>query len=161
MRGQISKALPFKGKGLIDPAKAMRLGQPGERRTRLTSAPATGAPRGRLAAFVDKTDPRNRPVFEGGLVYVSVEGHHPRKAVLDTPDFLRITSRDGDGPQLTRTRWMLDSDGLIRAYSLRDKAISNGVLVASAILCAREGESIEVAADPFDLRLSGLKKVVA
>lgn len=104
-------------------------------------------------------DPRNAPVHEDGLVYVSVDGHHPRKAVIDRSDFLRITARDPAGPWLTRTRWFLGEDNMLRAYSLHEQPMTHGVLVAAAVLGAQEGACIEVPADPFDMRPSQLRHV--
>lgn len=120
-----------------------------------------GKPRagGRLANFIAKQDTSNHPIFEDGLVYVSVEGQHPRKAVLGEADYLRITSKAPGHPGLTRTRWWLDEDSMLRAYSLGEKHMAHGVLVVAAILGAKEGDTLEVPADPLDLRLSGLRRV--
>lgn len=114
---------------------------------------------GLLAGFVASHDPNSHPVFEDGLVFVSVEGLHPRRAVLDELDYRRITTRDPDGAYLTRTRWWLDDDGLLRAYSLHEKPMQHGVLVAAAILGAKEADTIEVPSDPLDLRSSQLRVV--
>lgn len=123
--------------------------------------PTTGKPRpgGRLAKFMAAHDTSNLPIFEDGLVYVSVEGQHPRKAVLGAQDFLRITARDPSGPWLTRTRWWLDEAGVLRAYSLHEKPMAHGVVVAAAVLGAKEGDVLETPADPLDVRLSQLKRV--
>lgn len=121
--------------------------------------PTTGKPQCRLANFVAKYDPRNRPIFEGELVFVSVEGHHPRKAVLNVADFDRLTSDTPDGPRLTRTRWWLDEDNMLRAYSMNETPMQHGVLVAAAILSAEAGDVLEIPGDPFDLRLDGLRRV--
>jgi hypothetical protein len=129
----------------------------------LVTIPKTGAPRpgGRLAGFAARQDSRNAPVCESGLVYVSVEGQHPRKAVLGVSAYERITARDPSGPWLTRTRWWLDEQGLLRAFSGHEQPMTHGVLVAAAVLGAHEGDTIETPADPFDLRLSVLRKVPA
>ena len=123
--------------------------------------PTTGrpSPGGRLAKFMAAHDTSNHPIFEDGLVYVSVEGQHPRKAVLGAQDFLRITARDPSGPWLTRTRWWLDESGVLRAYSLHEKPMKHGVVVAAAILGAKEGDELETPADPLDVRLSQLKRL--
>lgn len=100
------------------------------------------------------------PIEDDGLVYVSVEGQEHRRAVVGAQVFHRLTARDPHGPWLTRTRWWLDEDGHMRAYSLHEtRPFAQGVLVAAAILGAVEGETIEVPADPFDLRLSSLRRV--
>lgn len=115
-------------------------------------------PGGRLDNFTRKQDPRTAPVHEGDFVYVSVDGQHPRKAVLHAQDFLRIT-KDMDGPRLTRSRWWLDDDGYLRAFSLHQKPFQHGVLVAAAILGVKAGDTIEVPADPLDLRLDHMQRV--
>ena len=115
-------------------------------------------PGGALAHFISRQDTRNEPIFEDGLVYVSVEDQHPRKAILNRSDFLRITARDPGGPRLTRTRWWLDEDGFIRAFSLHDQPMEHGTLVVAAILRAKDGDVLDVPADPFDLRPSQLKR---
>jgi hypothetical protein len=118
--------------------------------------PANGTPRpgGMLALF------QAEPIEEDGLVYVSVEGQAHRRAVLGAATFRRLTARDPYGPWLTRTRWWLDDEGNMRAYSRHDaQPFAHGVLVAAAILGADAGESIEVPADPFDLRLSSLRRL--
>lgn len=91
-------------------------------------------------------------------MYVSVDGQHPRKAVLGLGDFLRITARDPGGPWLTRTRWWLDDDNMLRAYSLHEKPMTHGVLVAAAVVGAKDGDTLELPADPFDVRLSQIKR---
>lgn len=127
------------------------------------SMPKTGTPRsgGRLAGFVARQDARNAPIYEDGLVYVSVEGQHPRKAVLGASVYERITARDPSGPWLTRTRWWLDEQGFLRAFSGHEQPMTLGVLVAAAVLGADEGDTIETPVDPFDLRLSVLRKLPA
>ena len=127
---------------------------PHARATPMAHVP-TGAPRdrGMLSNFIAKTNPHTAPVTEDGLVYVSVEGMHPRKAVLDAADFKRITGNKADSPMLTRSRWWQDANGMLYAYTLRERSFEHGVLVAAAILNAREGDTIECAGDPFDLRL--------
>jgi hypothetical protein len=116
-------------------------------------------PGGRLDSFIASQDPRNAPIIEGDLAFVSVEGEHPRKAVLHREDFQRLT-KDPSGPRLTRSRWFLDGDGYLRAFSLHDKhKFVEGVLVAAAVLGVKTGDTIEIPADPFDLRLGKLKKV--
>lgn len=122
-----------------------------------------GKPRlgGRLHTFIAKHDTSNHPIFEDGLVYVSVEGQLLRRAVLGRSDFLCITARDPFGPWLTRTRWWLDEHNMLRAYSLHEKPMAHGVLVAAAILNAKEGDVIEVPGNPFDLRLSQMRRVAA
>ncbi len=122
-----------------------------------------GKPRlgGRLHNFIAQHDTSNHPIFEDGLAYVSVEGQLPRRAVLGLKDFLRITARDPLGPWLTRTRWWLDDDNMLRAYSLHEKPLAHGVLVAAAILDAQEGDVIEFPGDPFDLRWSRMHRVEA
>lgn len=118
--------------------------------------PANGRPRpgSMLANFAAQ------PREDDGLVYVSVEGHEHRRAVVGAQMFRRLTARDPDGPWLTRTRWWLDDEGHMRAYSRHDaQPFSHGVLVAAAILGAVEGEAIEVPADPFDLRLASLRRL--
>lgn len=123
--------------------------------------PRTGRPRpgGRLDHFIGKRDTTNDPVFDDGLVYVSVEGQHPRKAVIGERDYLRITARDPSGPRLTRTRWFLDDANMLRAYSLHEQPLTHGVLVAAAVLGAKDGDSIEMPADPFDVRVSQLRRL--
>lgn len=123
--------------------------------------PRTGRPRpgGRLDRFLARQDRTNEPIFEDGLVFVSVEGQHPRKAVLGESAYLRLTSRDPNGPRLTRSRWYLDEDNMLRAYSLHEKPFVAGVLVAAALLGAKEGDTIEIPADPFDVRVSQLRRV--
>lgn len=119
--------------------------------------PAGGKPRpgGRLAKFK-----RIAPIYEGGLVFVTVQGYEHRRAVLTATVFARITGRDPYGPWLTQSRWWLDDEGHMRAYSHHEPQPSTeGVLVAAAILGAVEGETIEVPADPFDLRLSALRRL--
>jgi hypothetical protein len=37
--------------------------------------------------------------------------------------------------------------------------MTNGVLVAAAVLNAKEGECIEIPADPFDVRRSQLRRI--
>lgn len=123
------------------------------------SRPAKARPGGRLERFIAQHYTRNHPIFEDGLAYVSVEGHLPRRAVLGHRDFLRITAWDPLGPRLTRTRWWLDEDNMLRAFSLHEKPMEHGVLVAAALLNASEGDVIEVPGDPFDLRLSQLRRV--
>ncbi len=122
--------------------------------------PNPGKPRagGRLERFLANHDTSNHPVIEDGLAYVSVEDQHPRKAVLGLRDFLRITARDPGGPWLTRTRWWLDDDNMLRAYSLHEKPMAHGVLVAAAVLGAKEGDTLELPADPFDVRSSQIKR---
>lgn len=132
------------------------------KKTMKASAKSTRAiPRatGLLAGFVASQNPDSHPVFEDGMVFVSVEGLHPRRAVLDELDYRRITSRDPGGAYLTRTRWWLDDEGLLRAYSLHEKPMQHGVLVAAAILAAATGDSIEMSSDPLDLRRSQLRKL--
>jgi hypothetical protein len=121
----------------------------------------SGIPRhgGRLADFNAKRDTSNHPIIEDGLVYVSVEGHYPRKAVLGRTDFLRITARDPSGPWLTRTRWWLDEDNMLRAFSLHEKPMVHGVLVAAAIVGASENDSIELSTNPFDVRRSQIRRL--
>jgi hypothetical protein len=113
-----------------------------------------------LDRFIQASDPRHAPIHEDGLTYVSVEGHHPRKAVIDRRDFQRITSCHGGNPRLTRSRWFLDDTGMLRAYSGHEfPHMTHGVLVAAAVLGAQEGDSIEIPADPFDVRRSQLRRV--
>ncbi len=122
----------------------------------------TGHPRpgGMLSNFIARQDSNTAPVTEDGLVYVSVEGMHPRKAVLDAMDFKRITSNNAGSPRLTRSRWWQDPDtGMLYAYSLRDRPMEQGVLVAAAILNADIGDTIEVSGDSLDLRLCKLKTI--
>jgi hypothetical protein len=132
--------------------------QPKRPRTRLTpeDAPKTGTPaKGSLLdKFMNPPNPNNPPVYVDGLVYVSVEGQHPRKAILNAATFDRLTARDPQGPWLTRTRWFLDDEsGMLHAYTLRNGyPLAESVMVAAAILDAQEGDSIEAPADPFDLR---------
>ncbi|WP_295978799.1 hypothetical protein [uncultured Variovorax sp.] len=122
-------------------------------------APQRSGPRlgNRLSNFLASRDSNNQPVFEDGLVYVSVEGQHPRKAILGEKDYLRITGRDCAGPWLTKTRWWMDEDNMLRAYSLHETPLQHGVLVAAAVVGAREGDSIEVSGDPFDVRRSQIR----
>ena len=115
-------------------------------------------PGGRLDNFIQKQDPRTAPIHEGDFVYVSVDGEHPRKAVLHAQDFQRIT-KDRDGPRLTRSRWWLDEDGHLRAFSLHEKPFQHGVLVAAAVLGVKAGDTIEIPSDPLDLRLDQLQRV--
>lgn len=115
-------------------------------------------PGGRLDNFIATQDLRNAPITEGDLAFVSVEGQHPRKAVLHRLDFDRLT-KDLDGPRLTRSRWWLDEDGYLRAYSRNETPMQHGVLVAAAVLGVKAGDTIEMPSDPFDLRLGKLKKV--
>ncbi|WP_326540732.1 hypothetical protein [Pseudorhodoferax sp.] len=115
---------------------------------------------GRLDRFVQRIDSRNAPVHEDGLTFVSVEGQHPRKAVIDRRDFERITSRRSGGPHLTRSRWFLDDAGMLRAYSGHEfPNMTHGVLVAAAVLGVQEGACIDMPADPFDVRSSSLRRV--
>lgn len=130
----------------------------------MRTVPRNGRPRpgGRLDRFVQRTDPNNAPVHEDGLTFVSVEGQHPRKAVIETQDFQRITSRYAGSPLLTRSRWFLDDAGMLRAYSGHEfPALRHGVLVAAAVLGAQEGDAIEIPADPLDVRMSQLRRVPA
>jgi hypothetical protein len=115
-------------------------------------------PGGRLANFIAKQDSSNHPVYGDEMVYVSVEGQHPRKATIGRNDFLRIT-RDPDGPRLTGSRWWLDEDNMLRAFSLNERPFEHGILVAAALLNAKEGDTLALPADPFDLRLSQIKRV--
>lgn len=115
--------------------------------------PRTSTPRpgGRLAGFLAAQVAA--VIFEDGYAYVSIEGEPHRRAVLGCGAFKRITANDPHGPRLTKTRWWLDEDGLLRAYSLHeDRPMSHGVLVAAAILGAEAGDDIEVPANPYDLR---------
>ncbi len=115
---------------------------------------------GLLARFVTNQDPSLSAIFEDGLVYVSVEGQAPCRAILAESDFLRITAKEADGPWLTKTRWWLDDAGMLRAFSLHDKQkFVEGTLVAAAVLNAKEGDTLELPADPFDLRLSQIRRV--
>lgn len=122
--------------------------------------PAGGKPRpgGWLDGF--RLAAQRAPMIEGELAFVSVEGHEERRATLDARIFERLTANDPYGPWLTRTRWWLDDEGNMRAYSLHDaRPFTHGVLVVAEILGAVEGETIEVPADPFDLRLSALRRL--
>ncbi|HWW27265.1 MAG TPA: hypothetical protein VNZ85_15385 [Caulobacter sp.] len=123
--------------------------------------PYAGKPRlgGRLHNFIAKHDTSNHPIVEDGLTYVSVEGQLARRAVLWSQDFRRITAQDPLGPWLTKTRWWLDENNMLRAFSLHEKPMEHGLLVASAVLNAREGDVIEVPGDPFDLRRSSLRRL--
>lgn len=117
-------------------------------------------PGGKLARFVANHDTSLHPIIEDGLAYVSVEGFKHRRAILGAGDFFRITARDPGGPWLTRTRWWLDEDGHLRAFSLHDRErFAEGVLVAAAVLDAKAGDTIEVPSNPFDVRLSKLKRI--
>lgn len=136
-----------------------RLKNPGDSpRSRGLSAPlpVTGQPRagGRLSHSL------YAPSFRSGYVHVTVEGAE-RRAIVTIADFKRITARDPFGPWLTQTRWWLDEDGFLRAFSMHDRPMTHGVLVASAILGAKEGDVIEVPADPLDMRLSSLRRIAA
>ena len=117
-------------------------------------------PGGRLARFIATQDPKNAPIHEGDLVYVSVEGQHPRKAVLHAQDYRRLT-QSHDGPKLTGSRWFLDEDGYLRAFSRLEKPYKHGLLVAAAILNAKAGDTLDLPADSLDCRLSSMKKVEA
>jgi hypothetical protein len=142
-RGRDEPQRPTLSRGTIDPFVATGTLRPG----------------GKLDRFMAGRNTRNQPIFEDGLVYVSVEDQYPRRAVLSARDFLRITARDPRGPWLTRTRWWLDEANLLRAFSLHERPMEHGVLVAAAILGAREGDAIDVPGDPLDVRRSRLKKV--
>lgn len=130
-----------------------------------TGRPRTGRPRrgGRLDGVIRGRDRSHDAIFENGMVYVSVEDQHPRRAVIDQQDFSRITAYDPSGPRLTRTRWFLDDDNMLRAYSLHEKPMAHGVLVAAAILGVSEGACIEVPAGPRpcprDLPHAGLRRL--
>lgn len=124
-----------------------------------TSRRGSPRPGGRLERYLAWQDNRNLPVFEDGLVYVSVEGHHPRKAVIGAGIFEALTGGDPHGPMLTRTRWFLDDQNMLRAFSRRESPMTHGVLVAAAVLGAEEGDCIEIPADPFDVRMSQLRRV--
>lgn len=140
-------------------AKSLTGSYRGEHDGHHISRAAKARPGGRLERFIAQHDTRNHPIFEDGLAYVSVEGHLPRRAVLGHRDFLRITAWDPFGPWLTRTRWWLDENNMLRAFSLHEKPMAHGVLVAAALLNASVGDVIEVPGDPFDLRLSQLRRV--
>ncbi len=125
--------------------------------------PSTGRPRagGIMANHIARHDTTHLPIFDDGLVYVGIDGDPSRRAVIGQRDFLRITARDPLGPWLTRTRWWLDEDDMLRAFSLHDRPFTEGVLVAAAVLGAKEGDVIEVPGDPLDMRLSQLRRLVA
>ncbi len=147
-------------------SQRMTPGYPGTtQRSRVAygSPPITGKPRagGIMANHIARHDTSKLPIFEDGLVYVGLDGDSSRRAVIRERDFLRITARDLYGPWLTRTRWWLDEDDLLRAFSLHDRPFTEGLLVASAVLGAKEGDVIEVPGDPLDMRLSQLRRLVA
>lgn len=123
--------------------------------------PKTGAPQrgGRLDNYLANRDTNTHPRFKDGLVYVSVEGLHPRKAIIAEADYQRITSADQSGPRLTRSRWWLDDDNMLRAYSLHEKPMRHGLLVAAVLLDAKAGDCLELPADPLDLRRTEVMRV--
>lgn len=134
---------------------------PYQRPRRVAAAPTTvrtGRPHpgGRLEYF-GRSD--TDPVFDGQWVYLPVQGVKHRRAALHRHDFFRLTRRDPTGPFLDARRVYMDDMGLLRAPSHRDGKDAPGVLLSAAILCADEGDTIEVPSDPFDLRLRGLKKL--
>jgi hypothetical protein len=100
-----------------------------------------------------------QPIMDGAWVHVHVRGHAKRRACVHIRDFVRLTRRDPNGPFLERWGWWVDEDGLMRAASRRDPDTSMGVLVAAEILVAGEGDTLDVPADPFDLRAFGLHKI--
>jgi hypothetical protein len=99
-----------------------------------------------------------QPIMDGSWVHVHVRGHAQRRACVHIRDFVRLTRRDPTGPYLERWGWWVDEDGLMRAASRRDRDTSMGVLVAAVILGADVGDTLDVPADPFDLRASGMRK---
>lgn len=96
-------------------------------------------------------DPRYAPkTTDVGDVVIPLDDEPHLKARISRRDYERLTSREG--PNLTRARWWRDADGMVRAYSRKDRGAQaqDGLLVAALLSRANDGDLLEME-DPLNL----------
>ena len=99
--------------------------------------------------------------FAEDLVRVPLDGEPHIEATVTREAYEWLTGKTRGRPALVRTRWWRDDEGMVRACSIKDAAPrTEGVLVAAALLTAKDGDLIELD-DPLRLLNSTMRLIEA